>query len=997
MWEGINPWENPNITGENRLPPHAYFVPLSSREVPPTRKSASGFIDLNGNWKFKLYPSPFSVPSSSITEYDPRLNTVSVPHMWQFDGYGTLQYTDEGYPFPIDPPNIPSQTPTAIYQKKFDVDGLDPNRRYILRFDGVESYFDVHINGRYVGFSKGSRLSAEFDITNFLLEKDNFICVKVLQYSDATYIEDQDMWWASGIFRDVWIVSRPEVHIFDFRLVTSYLASNKCDFSLEVDLSDHTGSLTVEWELSDDAKVLAKDRMKAGKQFRFHRILSDFTWWNPEKPKLYSLFISLKHGGETLEVIHHRVGLRDIRIVNGELRLNNNYFKMHGVNRHDHDPKKGRAIDIETAAQDLLLMKANNINSVRTSHYPNDPRFYELCDEMGLLVIAETDLESHGFANVGELSRITDDPDWEISYVDRIERHIIAQRNHASIIMWSLGNESGFGCNIVSMYKVAKGLDPTRPVHYEEDRNADVVDVVSTMYSRVSQMHDFGEYPHPKPRIICEYGHAMGNGPGGLAEYQQVFNKYRHIQGHFVWEWIDHGVESKDSNGRIFYKYGGDFGDYPNNSNFCIDGLVFPWRTPSPGLLEYKFLIAPVEFSYENGKLYAKSRQWFEPLEDLCAHIELTRNGYVVATSDSNLNGLQPGESILLETPQKFELDNDSQEEASLTCKVFATANTPFRKHGDLVALSQFPLTDYSPAKRKNHRRYFSCNRVNNELIIHSGKARYIFDLVTGDLTSLSIEHTELIEQSPKITFWHSLIDNHQQEFDSLWSPSYLDVCQESVQSVDYRSTNNHCTIHVKTRIAPPSLDFGMRCAYTWTVHDNGEAVVRVEGNPYGSYDEIIPRIGVRLAVPSSFQNINYYGRGPGENYPDSKAASYLGRFSTTVRELPTPYVVPQDNGNRGEIRVFTLSNEEGTKLSIFANETPLNVRALPYSDKQLSEATHMNELEEEDSIEVNIDAQLLGLGSNSWGSEVLDAYRVRFAPFSHTFSLQPSQSDTEK
>lgn len=511
-----------------------------------------------------------------------------------------------------------SANPTGAYQRTFDLTAEDLSRRIVLRFDGVESYAEIHLNGAYVGMTKGSRLAAEFDLTPHARPGENLLSVTVLQFSAASYIEDQDMWWASGIFRDVYLLLRPGARIDDLAVVTTFddavvdaTLDLRADVSPAVSRVDHrlvdaAGTTLLEGSAVPDAGRVALDlAVPAPRQ------------WSPEDPYLHTLVLTVRDDvGEVAEVVAQRVGFREVVIRDGLLHVNGRVITMHGVNRHDHDDRDGRAVGMDRVERDLVLMKRHNINAVRTAHYPNDPRFYELTDRLGLFVVAETDLESHGFANVGDISRITDDPAWEAAYVDRIERHVAAQRNHPSIVMWSLGNESGYGTNIRAMYARCKELDPTRPVHYEEDRDAEVVDVVSTMYSRVSQMNDVGEFPHPKPRILCEYGHSMGNGPGGLAEYQQVIDRWDTIQGHFIWEWCDHGLLTRDAAGREFHAYGGDFGDYPNNANFCIDGMILPDQTPSPGLAEYKQVIAPLKLSLADGELTVRSAYQFTAVTD---------------------------------------------------------------------------------------------------------------------------------------------------------------------------------------------------------------------------------------------------------------------------------------------------------------------------------------------------------------------------------------------
>ncbi|MGL5893806.1 MAG: glycoside hydrolase family 2 TIM barrel-domain containing protein, partial [Bacteroidales bacterium] len=603
----MNKWENYSLLHENRLAPRSYFFCYNSLEKARSyqREMSSLFLNLRGQWNFNYYTNPFLVPEEFTNTFMTDFETINVPNMWQLEGHGTLQYTDEGFPFPIDIPFVPTDNPTGAYQCHFTLGEQWDKRDILIKFDGVETYFEVYVNGHYVGFSKGSRLTAEFDITEYAHLGQNLLAVKVLQWADSTYVEDQDMWWMAGIFRDVYITGRPSVHVQDFYVRTDFDSNYKdAQWNVSVNIENTSSSKKVcslRYSLFDKQDLICQNTTSSfavenKSLIKFSEKISSPHKWTAETPYLYdAIFELLDDKGNVLEIIPQRIGFRDIKIKNGLFYVNGSYLKLHGVNRHDNDHISGRACSVDRMEKDIILMKQHNLNSVRTSHYPNDPRFYELCDIYGLFVMAETDLESHGFANIGNISMITDDIKWESVYVDRIERHIGAQKNHPSIIIWSLGNESGYGTNIRAMCKKAKELDDSRLVHYEEDRDAEVVDIISTMYSRAQIMNYFGEFPSDKPRILCEYAHAMGNGPGGLSEYQQVIDKHDSLQGHYIWEWCDHGIFSRDEQGKPFYKYGGDYGDYPNNYNFCLDGLLYSDQTPSQGLIEYKQVICPVK------------------------------------------------------------------------------------------------------------------------------------------------------------------------------------------------------------------------------------------------------------------------------------------------------------------------------------------------------------------------------------------------------------------
>lgn len=998
-----NPWENHHALHKNRLGARAYFFGYEREADALTgnRALSQGFQNLSGKWKFRLFDGAARVPANFAAEPASDWDDVRVPHMWQMDGYGNLQYTDEGFPFPVEPPRVPSTTPVGAYQKEFQL-SKKTGRDVFIKFDGVESYFEVYVNGKFVGFSKGSRLTAEFDITAFVHAGTNLLAVKVWQYSDATYLEDQDMWWASGIFRDVYLTEKPAARLNDFFIKTT--KTNFADTSdnageLEVSLTATDSVKTIEWKLLDQDQVITSGETDPASGIKV--TIDAAQWWNPEDPKLYTLVLEIKSDQGTTEYVAHKMGFRDIRIVDGLMLLNGHYFKMHGVNRHDFDDHSGRAVGIARVERDLQLMKEHNINAVRTAHYPNDPRFYELTDRYGLLVIAETDLETHGFENTGNLSQLTDDADWEDAYVDRIERHVLAQRNHPSIIIWSLGNESGFGCNISAMYKRAKELDPTRVVHYEEDRDGEVVDIISTMYSRVSQMNQFGENPRPMPRINCEYSHAMGNGPGGLTEYQEVFDKYDTLQGHFVWEWSDHGLAGTAENGKRTYNYGGDFGDYPNNANFCIDGLIFPWQEPSPGLTEYKQVICPVRvLSATKTAVKVRNAYWFSSLEDISLVIQAQCDGRVVdtiviegATFGKDVTARQEIEVML---PRALRFDSG---EAMINVQVVKNSQSRFAPAMHRLGQYQFCVEDAvgsatgtaTPPVHLGATDQVSLEEDWESVTIVGQDWQARFDKVTGDLTSLSASGTPLVVRSPRINFWRPLIDNHQQEFDELWGPNLLNKFEQSLQSFDCEQHGDQVKVTVQARMAPPVYNFGMHVTYVWTFSPGGIVHVDLSGTPYGPYKNIVPKIGLDLGISAALDCFEYYGRGPGENYVDSKAANWIGRFKSSVSKDITPYVVPQDYGNHGDVRWASLTDRHGRGLFIKAEGAPLSVSAWPYSCQEIDEATHTGQLEaSKDTYTLNIDHALMGLGSNSWGSEVLDSHRLRFEQFSYSFWMVP-------
>ncbi|MFQ0978044.1 beta-galactosidase subunit alpha [Vibrio campbellii] len=1003
----MNNWENFLHLHENRMAPRAYFFSYDSVKNAQTfqRELSSRFKLLSGQWTFNYFTNPLLVPEAFYSQKMEDWGRITVPNMWQMEGHGDLQYTDEGFPFPIDVPFVPTDNPTGAYQRTFTLGQQWDNKQTIIKFDGVETYFEVYVNGHYVGFSKGSRLTAEFDISSYVQQGENLLSVRVMQWADSTYIEDQDMWWTAGIFRDVYLVGKEHVHVQDLTVRTDFAddyqsATLSCQAELENLSTTTVSGYTLEYALQDKGTVIASGQCDAltiqdNSLTSFAIDVVNPTHWTAENPYLYQLFITLKDAqGNVIEVIPQRVGFRDIKVRDGLFYINNQYVMLHGVNRHDNDHLKGRAVGMERIEKDLILMKQHNINSVRTAHYPNDPRFYELCDIYGLFVMAETDVETHGFANVGDLSRITNDAAWESVFVDRAERHVHAQKNHPSIIMWSLGNESGYGCNIRAMYDATKAIDDTRLVHYEEDRDAEVVDVISTMYSRAQLMNHFGEHPHEKPRIICEYAHAMGNGPGGLTEYQNVFYAHDHIQGHYVWEWCDHGVLARDENGQEFYKYGGDYGDYPNNYNFCMDGLIYPDQTPGPGLKEYKQVIAPVKIQAVEGKtdtFTVENKLWFTNLDDYTITADVRAEGETLRSVQFKVEELAANSAreITINLP---ELD---EREAFINFTVRKDSRTLYSEANHDIAVYQFQLKENTASEVEfvsHNAQALVTTESRLEHVIEGHNFTLTFSKVNGKLTSWRVNGEELIQSEPRLNFFKPMIDNHKQEYEGLWHPAHLQIMQEHFRTLQVEATDDSVSITTTSIIAPPVFDFGMRCTYRYQINAQGHLNVELSGELYGDYPHVIPVIGLDLGINGSFDQVSYYGRGPEENYQDSRQANLIDVYHSTVADMFENYPFPQNNGNRQHVRWASLTNRHGTGLLVKPQQE-INFSAWFYTNQNLHEAQHTIELEKSGYITLNLDHQVMGLGSNSWGSEVLDSYRVYMDEFRYGLTLMPLQA----
>ncbi|WP_022942209.1 beta-galactosidase subunit alpha [Psychromonas hadalis] len=993
----MNNWENINLLSENRMPARAYFFSYSTLNNARMlqRELSQHFMLLSGEWAFNFFEHPLLVPETFYQKKMTEWKTLPVPSMWQMHGFGQLQYTDEGFPFPIDVPFVPSNNPTGAYQKSFTLGDSWNNKQTIIKFDGVETYFEVYVNGHYVGFSKGSRLTAEFDISEYVLQGENLLSVRVMQWADSTYIEDQDMWWTAGIFRDVYLVGKENNHIEDFTLRTD-LSENYVDATLSCDVQLNKipeQALTLEYALYDGQTVIHQGTTTlTTNSAQLTLDVTDITTWSAENPYLYQLFLTLKDSaGNIIEIVPHNVGFRDIKVKEGLFYVNGQYLMLHGVNRHDNDHLKGRAVGMDRVEKDLQLMKLHNINSVRTAHYPNDPRFYELCDKYGLFVLAETDVETHGFANVGDLSRITDDASWEGVFVDRIERHIHAQKNHCSIIIWSLGNESGYGCNIRAMCVAAKAIDDTRLIHYEEDRDAEVVDIVSTMYSRAPLMNYFGEQPMDKPRIICEYAHSMGNGPGGLTEYQNVFYKHDHIQGHYVWEWCDHGILEKDEKGDDVYKYGGDFGDYPNNYNFCMDGLIYSNQQAGPGLREYKQVICPVKVNakeIENGLLTVTNKFWFTNLDDITLHFSVCAEGEVISQQQEKLLNLNAGESREVQ----ISLPESELRELFINVSITKDSATPYSEKNHELGIFQFKAQESQlplPTYQTNNAIALDVIETALEWKIEGFNFTLIFSKTNGKLISWISDDVEIIHTSPKLNFFKPMIDNHKQEFEGLWEPAHLQIMQEHFRQLNVVQKEGKVIITCDSIVAPPVFDFGMRCQYVYEISASGQLNMQLSGERYGDYPHVIPVIGLDMGIKSQFDQVEYFGRGPDENYQDSKQSNLIDRYKTNVAAMFENYPFPQNNGNRQDVSWLSLVNRQGNGLFVKGHQ-PLNFSAWFYSNENIHQAQHTNELQLSGYITLNLDHQVMGLGSNSWGSEVLDSYRVHMDKFAYGLTLMP-------
>ncbi len=1010
-------WENHTLLHINRLPPRADLLPYPDEESARkgTRGASPFFQLLNGTWKFDYQDAPalidedFPRPDFDDSDWD----DLDVPSCWQMRGYGYPHYTNVVYPFPVDPPRVPTENPTGCYRRVFMLPSNWRGRRIVLSFRGVDSAFYVWVNGKQVGFSKGSRLPAEFDVTDVVRRGENVLAVQVMQWSDGSYLEDQDMWWLSGIFRDVYLVALPPVNVFDL-FVRTELDGKYENAQLRVDATVPNFSSVAAKAHSLACTLLAPDGQAVLDQPLSSRFdvepgqattvnlstaVTKPLLWTAETPHLYTLLLTLRDQNEkVVEVKRLRIGFRKVEIKDGTIRVNGRHVIFRGVNRHDTHPDKGRAVSYEDMLQDVLLMKQHNINAVRTSHYPNDPRFYDLCDEYGLYMIAETDVETHGFGYEDNISMW---PEWEPAFLDRMQRMVEAYKNHASIVIWSLGNEAGFGCNIEAMAAWTRQRDTTRLIHYERDQQDTVVDVVSRMYATPDHCVELAaKYDHKRPVILCEYAHAMGNGPGVFKEYWDVFNTNPHVQGGFVWEWADHGIRMVEEDGTEWFAYGGDFGDEPNDSNFVCDGLVLPDRTPSPGLLEYKAHIQPVHveaIDMAKGTVRLTNCYDFASLEHLAIRWSLLIDGQPAGSGALPALATPARGSEELQIP--FSLPSDAAGRETLLNLQFTLAgDTAWAKGGHEVAMVQLPVPAGEAKTFAVAPRAGSAMQVDRdgEFLNIIGDDFYLaFETLYGEVLEWVYQDTPLLQAGPRLNLWRAPIDNDRfnRTVEKEWRDARLHQLQHRADACEVvEQSEAKVVVRVASRLAPPVLRIGWACEYLYEIYSTGDVVLTVSGKPQGQWPHL-PRIGLQMLLPLDLDTIDWYGRGPGESYADSKLAAPIGRYYADLLDLYTPYVYPQENGNREDVRWVSLTDPRGVGLYVQGLDH-LNFSAHPFGTDDLEAARHTHELEPREQITLNLDYRQCGLGSGSCGPATFEQYRIPAEPFRFSLRMRAFSKD---
>ncbi len=982
--------EDPHMLHIGTQPEHCYFIPFGTDQDPfGVRESSSRFELLNGEWDFAYYDSIIDMPDDLIGGSGDK--KISVPSNWQLHGYDKAQYTNVCYPIPYDPPYVPDDIPVGVYSRDY-VYSSDGKRK-ILCFEGVDSCLYLYINGEFAGYSQVSHHTSEFDITDLLTEGTNRITAVVLKWCDGTYLEDQDKFRLSGIFRDVYVLSRPEKCISDYRIIAvpDYACENGI---MKITVCGADAAI----RLYDGDKAILSADVANGREYTFN--IDNVKLWSAETPYLYRL--EIESGSE---LIGERVGFRSVSVADGVLKVNGRHIKIFGVNRHDSYPDTGYYADREKMRRDLEMMKRHNINAVRTSHYPNAPEFYAMCDELGLYVIDEADIESHGCVNVyndlkwtyengySGIAIIARDPQFTEAILDRERLLVSRDINRPCVIFWSLGNESGYGENFREAAKLVKAMDSTRPVHYEsthklDDTSDDVLDVVSEMYTSPADIIKFLQKEDEKrPFILCEYCHAMGNGPGDLEDYHELFMSSDRLCGGLVWEWADHGVIlGKDRDGKIKYGYGGDSGERHDDGNFCMDALCYPDRTPHTGLFELKQVYRPVRVSRGDSAdrfIIQSLLRFIDAGEYLACRWEITYDGGIAAQGEFIFNTTPMGTAavIIPEAAQAFAQDT--------YIRFIFTAKNGYSvfADGEEVCFDQIKIFEAEKTVPlfTGSTPVYTASALEYSVI--AGDVTYTFSRRTAQFDGIFVNGENILAKPIEYNFFRAPTDNDTMKGD--WYSAHL---------------NDHITKVYRTDIAAEDgcVVISARQSFGWSIHQPF-AVIDAEYRIYGdgvlevsctadtsNKVEFLPRFGLRLFLPAWFGDVEYYGYGKYESYIDKHQASYVGNFSAKVRDMHEDYIRPQENSSHYGCTRMTVS--DGKTQLMFTNPDGFSFNVSEYTQEELAAKRHNFELESSGCSVVCADFAMAGVGSAACGPALADKYRIALPHISGHIRLTPGR-----
>ena len=1002
-------YEDLNVMHDKTMSARAYYIPASVRmnDLVEHRERSDRFQLLNGEWKFRYYSSIYDVTESFYEKgYDVSgFDQVTVPGVWQMDGYDTHQYTNIRYPFPFDPPYVPQDIPCGAYVHNFEYHREKKAPKAFLNFEGVDSCFYVWVNGAYAGYSQVPHATSEFDVTDLLNEGENTLAVLVLKWCDGSYLEDQDKFRMSGIFRDVYLLKRPEKTIRDY-----YITTDVEKDSVVVKLDMHF-SEPVETKVTIEDKYGAVvARGEAAENGVLELTVLNPVLWNAENPYLYQVILTMPD-----EVIVDRIGFRTIEIKDKVVYFNGEKIKFRGVNRHDSDPETGFVINARQIKKDLMLMKQHNFNAIRSSHYPNAPYFYQMCDEYGFMVIDEADIEAHGpfmlyrkedtdqnrFQHWNE--KIADDPAWEKAIVDRVRLMVQRDKNRPSIIMWSMGNESAYGCNFEKALAWTKKFDPDRITQYESARyrNYDItydyenLDLYSRMYPSLQEIEDYLKNDGSKPFLLVEYCHSMGNGPGDFEDYFQMIHKDDRMCGGFVWEWCDHAIaHGTAENGKTRYYYGGDHGEAIHDGNFCMDGLVYPDRTPHTGLLEYKNVYRPVRvvsYDQKNGQIVLHNYMDFDNLKDYVdISYEMTQDGLTV--EKGKLANVVAAPHSDAEVELKLQVPNTGKVYLKLIYRL--KKQMPLLEQGYELGFDEMKLANEDDRNRQavkwmeQEKAIGTINVKENDrqIVLQAKDFTYVLDKRTGLFEDMQFAGRSYMNHPMELNIWRAPTDNDmyiKQE----WKKAHYDAAYTRAYRIEVLQNKHGVLIMEHVAVVADTVQKILDVKMTWKINEDGKIEAVIEAIKDKEFPDL-PRFGIRMFLNKKMDEITYFGMGPQESYRDKHQASCHGLFRSKVAQMHEDYIRPQENGSHYDCDYVELTNGQCGIAAVSKN--PFSFNASVYTQEELERVSHNYELKESDSIVFCMDYAMNGIGSNSCGPDVLDKYRFAEEAFQFQFELIP-------
>ena len=1002
-------YENLNVLHENTMPARAYYIPASKRmdNLVEHREESDRMQLLNGTWKFQYFTSIYNIKDSFFEKnYDTEnFDEIQVPSVWQMAGYDTHQYTNIRYPFPFDPPYVPQDIPCGAYVHNFEYSRDEKASKAFLNFEGVDSCFYVWINGSYVGYSQVSHMTSEFDVTDVLQDGTNTVAVLVMKWCDGSYLEDQDKFRMSGIFRDVYILKRPKQAISDYHIKTrieDMLAKVEIEMkfysplNVKISIEDRNGAVVALGSIAEEGTAVLE--------------IASPELWNTENPYLYKLILETEN-----EVIVDHIALRKIEIKDQVIYLNGQKIKFRGVNRHDSDPVTGFTINLEQITTDLTLMKQHNFNAIRSSHYPNAPFFYEMCDKYGFMVIDEADIEAHGpfmiyrkedtdynrFKRWNE--KIADDPVWEEAIVDRVKLMVERDKNRFCIVMWSMGNESAYGCNFEKALEWTKNYDPDRITQYESARyrNYDEtydysnLDVYSRMYPALSEIQEYLDKDGSKPFLLVEYCHSMGNGPGDFEDYFQMIQDNDKMCGGFVWEWCDHAIaHGTAENGKTIYAYGGDHGEEIHDGNFCMDGLVYPDRTVHTGLLEYKNVYRPVRvvsYDKESGELVLHNYMDFDDLKDYVKiSYELTQDGLVIS------KGILSEFSVASHGEGKTNLKISVPENGKCYLKLiyYLKKEMPLLEENHILGFDEIEVSQ-KDAKCQLAEKWLEKTATDSELQVNEDDTQihikgrefaYTIDRRTALFTEMKFAGREYLNHPMELNIWRAPTDNDMY-IKAEWKKAHYDKAYTRAYTTEVVQGKHGVKIVSHASVVAETVQKILDVTITWKIDASGKIDADIEATKDGEFPDL-PRFGVRMFLDKKLSDARYFGMGPQESYRDKHQAASHGLYRANVRDLHEDYIRPQENGSHYDCGYVELNN---SRYGIVASaEKAFSFNASYYTQEELEKKTHNYELAESDSVVLCVDYALNGIGSNSCGPVVLDQYRFNDVLFRFRFTLIP-------